>query len=89
MKAKQYRPRSMLKSGMTDIFKSGSVRGVEALSQAAYCDTLQSKERRYGEYKECQNVRTILRLLDHEFIENYWLYTAHHKKRFGTPSQKI
>ena len=38
---------------------------------AEYCDTLQSKERRNREYKVCLNERAIVRLLDHEFVEEF------------------
>ena len=47
-----------------DILKSGSVRGVEAFCTVEYCDTPQSKERSYREYKVCLRKRSILRLLD-------------------------
>ena len=38
---------------------------------AEYCDTPQSKERRNREYKVCLNERAIVRLLDHEFVEEF------------------
>jgi hypothetical protein len=38
---------------------------------AEYCDTPQSKERRNLEYKVCLNERAILRLLDHDFFEEF------------------
>jgi len=54
---------------MWEIHKSGSERGVKFFYKAEYCGTLQSKERRNREYKVCLNERAILRLLDHEFVE--------------------
>jgi len=47
------------------------VRGVKFFYKAEYCDTPQSKERRNRENKACLNERAILRLLDHEFIEEF------------------
>jgi len=38
---------------------------------AEYCDTLQWKEKRNGEYKACLNERVILRLLDHNLSRKY------------------
>ncbi len=43
---------------------------------AEYCDTLQSKEKRNWEHKACLNDRA-LRLLDHEFIEEFCHLTVH------------
>ena len=38
---------------------------------AEYCDTPQSKEGRNREHKACLNERAILRLLDHDFVEEF------------------
>ena len=54
---------------------SGFVRGVKLFNIAEYCDTLQSKEKRNWEHKACLNNRA-LRLLDHEFIDEFWLFTT-------------
>jgi len=43
---------------------------------AEYCDTLQSKEERNREYKDCLNERAILRLLDHNVTWKLWCFSA-------------
>jgi len=63
---------------MKEIFTSGSERGVKLFYMAEYCDTPQSKEKRNREHKACLNDRA-LRLLDHEFIEKHWPFSAHVK----------
>jgi len=55
---------SVQASRMLEIGTSGSVRGVDALSMAEYCDTPQSKEGSNREYKECLSIRAIVHLLD-------------------------
>jgi len=49
---------------MLEIGKYGSVRGVDALCRAEYCDTPQSKEGRNWEHKVCLSIRAIVHLLD-------------------------
>jgi hypothetical protein len=49
---------------MLEIGTSGSVRGVDALCMAEYCDTPRSKEGSNREYKECLSIRAIVHLLD-------------------------
>jgi hypothetical protein len=49
---------------MLEIGTSGSVRGVDALCMAEYCDTPQSKEGRNREYEVCLSIRAIVHLLD-------------------------
>ena len=66
---------------MKEIFKSGSERGVKLFYKAEYCGTPQSKERRNREYKVCLNDRA-LRLLDHEFVEEYGHSSTHGKGDF-------
>ena len=55
---------------MLEIGKSGSVRDVDVLCMAEYCDTPQSKEGRNWEYKVCLSNRAIVHLLDNYVNKN-------------------
>ena len=55
---------------MWEIYKSGSVRGVDALCKVEYCDTPQSKEGSNWEYKVCLRIRAIVHLLDEFYTLN-------------------
>ena len=79
---------------MLEIGKYGSVRGVDALCMAEYCDTPQSKEGRNWEYKVCLSNRAIVHLLDffddsktlrnHNSLQDINLWSLYAKKGYGT-----
>jgi len=62
---------------MLEIGKSGSVRGVDVLCMAEYCDTPQSKEGRNGEYKVCLSNRAIVHLLDYFYLNDKVFGVSH------------